>query len=238
LLGLRAAAVSEALTILRAPRRLVGITLFGLLSAVPYWTYPGGRIFPAVFFVVLLGVFIGPVTPWRGSSTANALDRSRRELVVAKVAAAMVFAVGYAPLWVALHAAYAWLSGGNLPAEGATGLRIGAGALLVFPLCAAFGVGVGLLCHNRCAAVLGMLLYLTAVEKWLPRVGGPDVAAYRPGLSGSQALDGATAMDRLLGGPATTQPAWLPVVIFGGWAAVAVAVGITVALRREVRATP
>jgi hypothetical protein len=112
------------------------------------------------------------------------------------------------------------------------------GALNVFPLCAAFGVGLGMLFTKRHVAVLGMLLYFTQVENRLPRYLGIDTATYLPGLSASQALDGLTAMDRVLGGPAVTQSAWwLARLVLFGWAAVAVAVGIAAALRRDVRAT-
>ncbi|HTF46248.1 MAG TPA: hypothetical protein VK735_02245 [Pseudonocardia sp.] len=207
-------AVSESGRSRFTPIHLAVAIVVGLLCLTPHFTYGDGRHqFLAITFVVLLGVFCGS-----GGG-------QQRAVPVAIVAA------GYALIWAATNIVAAQLRT-DLVATPAIWLRTSAGALVVFPLCALFGLGLGILFRNRSAAVIGMLLYLTHLEplfcRGLNGIGWSSAITYLPAMSAAKALDGLTAAHRVLGGFAVVQPAWLTLLVFIGWTALALLAGTAV----------
>jgi hypothetical protein len=156
------------------------------------------------------------------------------------VLVAAVAGVGYAVV-CSVFAVIGMLLGG----AGLTGtdlpdiLRVSAVSLLVFALWAVLGVGVGTLIGNQLAAILGVLIYLLLVEgivAGLATVSGlGHIDGYLPDGAAAGSLTGlaeASPFGGTFNGLAL--PWWLTLLIFAGYAALAVLAGAAATLRRDV----
>lgn len=113
-------------------------------------------------------------------------------------------------------------------------------AVVTFALWAALGVGVATLLSSQLAAIVAVLVYLLLVEQVVSGLvslsGLGQIESYMPGGAANTALtelaNEGTLAGTLLG--AGTTPWWLALLIFAGYAVLAVLAGAAVAQRRDV----
>jgi ABC-type transport system involved in multi-copper enzyme maturation permease subunit len=111
---------------------------------------------------------------------------------------------------------------GNELVIGADGIRSLAGGVLAGGLWAAIGVGVGAIIRNQVAAIVGVFVWLMALEEMIrPRLG--DLAHYLPGQAG---FGLALAF--------TTKIALFGAAVMLGWALIGTVGGLVVTRRRDV----
>lgn len=176
----------------------------------------------------------------RTITTSFLTASGRPQLIVAKaVVAGLVGAV------------YGAVSGiaGLLGAMFAGGLSVGLPpnllsvcglAVVTFALWGVLGVGVATLLSSQLAAIVAVLVYLLLVEQvvsWIISLSGlGQIEPYMPGGAANTALtelasEGTLAGTLMSGG---TLPWWLALLIFAGYAVVAVLSGAAVAQRRDI----
>jgi len=164
----------------------------------------------------------------------------RAQLIVAKaVVAGLVGAVYGAVSGIAgiLGAMFAGGLSGGVPENL---LAVCAVAVLTFALWGALGVGVATMMSSQLAAIVAVLVYLLLVEQvvsGLVSLGGwGQIESYMPGGAANTALtelaSEGTLAGTLLGGGTT--PWWLALLIFAGYAVLAVLAGAAIAQRRDV----
>jgi hypothetical protein len=132
------------------------------------------------------------------------------------------------------------LLGGGLPDTRPDALvGVCAAALLTFALWAVLGVGVATLLNNQLAALVSVLLYLLLVERIVSGLsslfGLGEIQEYLPGGAAKAVLTdlaSAGSLGSILGGG--TLPWWLALLIFAGYAAVALLGGAAAAQRRDI----
>ncbi|MDT7657854.1 MAG: type transport system permease protein, partial [Pseudonocardiales bacterium] len=109
----------------------------------------------------------------------------------------------------------------------------------VFALWAVLGVGLGTLINNQLAAIVGVLVYLLLVEQIISGLASLSnfgrIDDYLPGGSASASLTGLAGSEPFGGSfSGLGLPWWLALLIFFGYAAVAVLAGAAAAQRRDV----
>ncbi|MBA2322890.1 MAG: hypothetical protein H0V92_02320 [Pseudonocardiales bacterium] len=171
--------------------------------------------------------------------TTSYLAAPRRWLVTAAKAlvAALVGAV-YA-VASALAGVLGVVFAGGLPdIELDTLLAVCGAAVLTFGLWAVLGVGMGTLLNNELAAIVAVLLYLWPGEKIVSVIasltGLGQIEDYLPGGAADAVLTDLANASSLGGGSSGTLPWWLALLIFAGYAAVAVLAGAAAAQRRDI----
>ena len=132
------------------------------------------------------------------------------------------------------------LIGGGMPdAQPGSLFEVCGVAVLTFALWAVLGVGVAFVLNNQLAAIVTVLLYLLLVEQIVVGMAtlfglGP-IEDYLPGGAANAALTdlaNAGSLGGLLGGG--TLPWWLALLVFAGYALLAVLAGAAAAQRRDV----
>jgi len=195
----------------------------------------------AAKFAVVFGV-VSATSEYRHRTitTSYLTSPGRNQLLLAKVIVAAVAGVGYGAFCSVLGMLGMLLGGGTVSGgELATVLEVSATALLVFALWAVLGVGLGTLISNQLAAIVGVLVYLLLVEQIISGLASLSnlgrIDDYLPGGSATAALTG-LAESGPFGGTfgGLVLPWWLALLIFAGYAAVAVLAGAASARRRDV----
>jgi ABC-type transport system involved in multi-copper enzyme maturation permease subunit len=113
-------------------------------------------------------------------------------------------------------------------------------AVVTFALWGVLGVGVATLLSSQLAAIVAVLVYLLLVEQVVSGLvslsGLGQIESYMPGGAANTALtdlaNEGTLAGTLLG--SGTTPWWLALLIFAGYAALAVLAGAAVAQRRDI----
>jgi ABC-2 type transport system permease protein len=188
----------------------------------------------AVLFAIILGITIITTEFRHGTVTPTFLVEPRRErVIVAKAIAAVVVAIGFAVLSLAVVAAVAlpWLSIVDVPThlgDAEFAERVGQ-QLLSAVLWALMGVAIGAVVHSQVAALVGTLIWIFLGETLLVGAFGlldaDAVAAYLP-FHALDAADGTGGEDLLSyeGGIAMAL----------GWVALLGAVGTLRTQRRDI----
>jgi ABC-type transport system involved in multi-copper enzyme maturation permease subunit len=193
-------------------------------------------------FAVLFGVVTATSeVRHRTIATTYLTAPGRPQLMVAKVTVAALFGAGYAVV-CATCGLLGMLVGGGGAAAGAelgTVFEVSLAAVVVYALWAALGVGLGTLLNNQLTAVLGVLVYLLLVEQIVVAIvsleGSGRIDGYTPGGSASSVLTGLAEASPFGGSlSGLGLPWWLALMVFFGYAAVAVLAGAAAAQRRDV----
>jgi ABC-type transport system involved in multi-copper enzyme maturation permease subunit len=207
---------------------------------------------PALGMALALGSFSSKLAVVYGVICASAEFRHRTIttsfltapgrplLIVAKaVVAGLVGAVYGAVSAIAglLGAMFAGGLSGGVPENL---LAVCAVAVVTFALWGILGVGVATLLSSQLAAIVAVLVYLLLVEQVVSGLvslsGLGQIESYMPGGAASTALtelaNEGTLAGTLLGGG--NVPWWLALMIFAGYAAVAVLAGAAVTQRRDI----
>jgi len=156
---------------------------------------------------------------------------SRWPVIAAKALAVALVALLYAAVALALTAAVGlpWLAAedANLELGGGDAALAVTGRLLYAAISAVLGVGVGAVLRNQAAGLTVALVALLAVEPALAAV-SEDVAVYGPTGAGLALFGGQ--------GDATSEalPFGLGGLVYFGYAALLVAAGCVIAVRRDV----
>jgi ABC-2 type transport system permease protein len=213
----------------------------GLVSLVLGWVdLPAASLYYSLNFALLFAVLFGVVCAsaeyrHRTIATSYLVVANRPKLIVAKMVVAAAVGAGYALAATAMTIAGQLVSGFPLSAELPSMLQAGAGAVLVLASGAVLGVGLGSLIGKQLLAVLASILYLLVVEPVVVvLVDRPGVTTYLPGASADTALGGLTGGAQFGGGFGVTQPWWLMLLVFAGWAAVVGLAGTVAAQRRDI----
>jgi ABC-2 type transport system permease protein len=196
--------------------------------------------FSAKFAVVLGLVCATSESRHRTLATSYLTAPGRLQLLVAKVLVAGVLGAGYG-LFSSVFGLLGMVFGGGQVSGGEFGsvLQVSAVALLVFALWAVLGVGLGTLVNNQLAAIVGVLVYLLLVEQIISGLASLSnlgrIDDYLPGGSASTSLTGLAGSEPFGGGfGGFGLPWWLALLIFFGYALVAVLAGAAVAQRRDI----
>ena len=196
--------------------------------------------FSAKFAVVLGLVCATAENRHRTLATSYLTAPGRPQLLVAKVVVAAVLGAGYG-LFSALFGLLGMVFGGGQLTGGDFGsvLEVSAVALVVFALWAVLGVGLGTLVNNQLAAIVGVLVYLLLVEQIIGGLASLSnlgrIDDYLPGGSATASLTGLAGSEPFGGGfGAFGVPWWLALLIFFGYAVVAVLAGAAAAQRRDI----
>lgn len=199
----------------------------------------GLDIFSAKFAVLFGAVCATAEYRHRTITTSYLTAAGRAQLVVAKAVVAAVVGAGYGVVSAACGLLGMVLGGGDLSGGTGATLRLSALAVLLFALWAVLGVGVGMLISNQLAAIVVLLVYLMLAEKMVVNlVAISDIGHiddFVPGGAATATLNH-LADDGLLGGTLSTgtSPWWLTLLVFAGYAVVALLAGAAVAQRRDV----
>lgn len=201
-------------------------------------------VFVAPFAAVFGVVCAAAEFSHRTITTSYLTAPGRAQLVLAKVALAAGVGAGYALVCVPFGLLGIVL-GGNEMGSGAfsTVLGLTLVGMVVYALWAVVGVGIGMLIGNQIAAVLTVVLYLTLVELivelmaiWVFSL--ENIREFLPKGSADQTLAGFAgdvSIDRLLEAPTLdVTPWWVTLLVFSGYAAVAVLGGIAGAQHRDI----
>jgi ABC-type transport system involved in multi-copper enzyme maturation permease subunit len=191
-------------------------------------------------FAVVYGVICAATEFRHRTVTTSYLAEPRRVIVVGAKA---VVAGGVGALYAVAASAAGLLGvlmGGGMPdAQPDSLFEVCAVATLTFALWAVLGVGVAFLLNNQLAAIVTLLLYLLLVEQILVGVaslfGVGPIEDYLPGGAANTALTdlaSAGSLGGLLGGG--TLPWWLALLVFAGYALLALVAGAAAAQRRDV----
>ncbi|MBO0850764.1 MAG: hypothetical protein J2P20_14980 [Pseudonocardia sp.] len=195
--------------------------------------------FSAKFAVVFGAVCATGEYRHRTITTSYLTASGRAQLVLAKAVVAAVVGAGYGVVCAACGVLGMVLGGGDI--SGGTGavLRLSAMAVLVFALWAVLGVGVGMLISNQLATIVLVLVYLMLAEKMVVNLVAlgdlGHIDDFVPGGAATATLN-QLADDGLLGGTLTisTSPWWVTLLVFAGYAVLALLAGTAVAQRRDV----
>lgn len=177
---------------------------------------------------LLLYGIVGATGEFRHRTLAPAvlIEPFRARLTAARLVAYVVTAAALAVvmLVVAFVVGLPLLSGQPGPDLASSDLlQVAAGAVIVAVLCAALGIGIGVLVKNQVAGVVGILLWMfvleplvTLIDDWLVKI----------------SILGAAST---VGGDSSDEISWAGgVLVLGIWAAVFVAIGLFVDARRDV----
>lgn len=191
-------------------------------------------------FAVVYGVICAATEFRHRTITTSYLAEPRRVIVVgAKAAVAGAVGALYA-VAATIAGLLGVLMGGGMPdAQPDSLFEVCAVAVLTFALWAMLGVGVATLLNNQLAAIVSVLLYLLLVEQIIVGLAslfglGP-IEDYLPGGAANAALTdlaNAGSLGGLLGGG--TLPWWLALLVFAGYALLAVLAGAAATQRRDV----
>jgi ABC-2 type transport system permease protein len=198
--------------------------------------------FASKFAVVLGLVCATSESRHRTLTTSYLTAPGRPQLLLAKIVVAALFGVACA-LFSSVCGLLGMLIGGGGGAvsgtESGSVLGVSAVSVLVFALWAALGVGLGTLINNQLAAIVGVLVYLLLVEQIISGLASLSnlgrIDDYLPGGSASASLTGLAGSEPFGGSFGGLELSWwLALLIFFGYAAVAVLAGAAVAQRRDV----
>jgi ABC-type transport system involved in multi-copper enzyme maturation permease subunit len=164
----------------------------------------------------------------------------RAQLIVAKAAVAGLVGAVYGAVSAIVGLLGAMLAGGLSSGVPGNLIAVSAVAVVTFALWGVLGVGVATLLSSQLAAIVAVLVYLLLVEQvvsWMVSLSGlGQIESYMPGGAANTALTGlaseGTLAGSLMGGG--TLPWWMALLIFAGYAVVAVLGGAAVAQRRDV----
>ncbi|MDT7670785.1 MAG: type transport system permease protein [Pseudonocardiales bacterium] len=198
--------------------------------------------FAAKFAVVLGLVCATSENRHRTLTTSYLTAPGRPQLLLAKIVVGALFGAACA-VFSALFGLLGMLIGGGGGAVSGTEfssvLAVSAVSVLVFALWAVLGVGLGTLINNQLAAIVGVLVYLLLVEQIISGLASLSnfgrIDDYLPGGSASASLTGLAGSEPFGGSfSGLGLPWWLALLIFFGYAVVAVLAGAAAAQRRDV----
>jgi ABC-type transport system involved in multi-copper enzyme maturation permease subunit len=164
----------------------------------------------------------------------------RPQLIVAKAAVAGLVGAVYGAVSAIAGLLGAMLAGGLSSGVPGNLIAVSAVAVVTFALWGVLGVGVATLLSSQLAAIVAVLVYLLLVEQvvsWMVSlIGLGQIESYMPGGAANTALTGLAGEGTLAGTlmGAGTLPWWLGLLIFAGYAAVALLGGAAVAQRRDI----
>lgn len=189
---------------------------------------------------VVYGVICAATEFRHRTITTNYLAEPRRFVVVAAKATVAGGVGAVYALAASTAGLLGVLIGGGMPdAQPGPLFEVCGVAVLTFALWAVLGVGVAFVLNNQLAAIVTVLLYLLLVEQIVVGMAalfglGP-IEDYLPGGAANAALTdlaNAGSLGGLLGGG--TLPWWLALLVFAGYALLAVLAGAAAAQRRDV----
>ncbi|HEX4252378.1 MAG TPA: hypothetical protein VH008_31250 [Pseudonocardia sp.] len=195
--------------------------------------------FSAKFAVVLGLVCATAESRHRTLATSYLTAPGRPQLLVAKVVVAAVLGAGYG-LFSAVFGLLGMVFGGGQVTGSELGsvFEVSAVALVVFALWAVLGVGLGTLVNNQLAAIVGVLVYLLLVEQIIGGLASLSnlgrIDDYLPGGSATASLTGLAGSEPFGTFGGFGVPWWLALLIFFGYALVAVLAGAAAAQRRDI----
>ncbi|MGQ0480500.1 MAG: hypothetical protein ACT4O0_05650 [Pseudonocardia sp.] len=176
----------------------------------------------------------------RTITTSYLTAPGRPLLITAKALVAALVGAVYAAVCSLVGLLGALFGGGLSDGQAGSLLAVCAASVVTFALWAVLGVGVAMMLANQLVAIVGVLVYLMLVEQILVGLaaltGFGEIEEYLPGGSGGAVLTGLAGDDDLAGSLLTSGvlPWWLALVVFAGYAAVAVLAGAAVAQRRDI----
>jgi ABC-2 type transport system permease protein len=182
----------------------------------------------ALFVPLLLFGIVGATGEFRHRTLAPAvlIQPNRAKLTAARLIAYMLTAavVGAVMVVVAFVVGLPLLAGQpGSDLESSDLVTVAGGALIVAVLCAAVGVGIGVVVKNQVAGVVGILLWLFIIDPLLPLI---DDWLVKTSLIGASAT---------VGGAEADEVSWAGgVLVLGIWAAVWMTAGLLVDRRRDV----
>ena len=171
------------------------------------------------------------------TSYLTAPSRDRVLGAKAVVAAAAGATYGLAVVLAGLPAAFLGHGTEAVPNPGRL-VAVCAVGIVVCAVWGAFGVAIGAIVGNQLLALLGALGYFLLVETLLAAAfnaaRAPALAHYLPGDVGGAAL-ARLAEDRVTAfGPPGLPPWWLALLVFFGYVAAALWIGVVIARRRDI----
>jgi len=182
----------------------------------------------ALFVPLLLFGIVGATGEFRHRTLAPAvlIAPNRAKLTIARLLAYMITAalVGVAMVVVGFVIGLPLLGGQSGPDLASSDLvEVAGGAIIVAVLCAAIGVGIGVVVKNQVAGVVGILLWLFIIDPLLPLI---DDWLVKTSIVGASAT---------VGGAEPDEVSWAGgVLVLCIWAAVWVIAGVLVDRRRDV----
>jgi ABC-2 type transport system permease protein len=224
------------------------------LGVITVTTYGGGlSVTPALGLAIALGSFGAKLAAVYGVVSASGEFRhrtittsyltapGRAVLIAAKAVVAGLFGAVFAIVSSAVGVIGALIAGGWSDDQTGPVLAVAATSVVTFALWAALGVGIASVIGNQLVAITALLVYVLLVEQILGLIGSnvlgiENMAGYLPGGASEAALT-EVAGDDTLGGSLLgvgTVPWWLALLVFAGYAVVAVLAGAAVAQRRDV----
>ncbi|WP_028936761.1 hypothetical protein [Pseudonocardia spinosispora] len=221
---------------------LVGLALAeigGLTFSAPAPQALALSSFGSKFAVVFGVVCASSEFRHRTITTSYLTAPGRPQLLVAKVVVAAVVGAGYGLACWILGLLGILAGGGQMTSDELSSmLAIGAVGMMVFALWAVIGVGVGTLIDNQVGAILGVLVYLLLAEGLITGVARftdtGQIDEFLPGGSAAWALQGLVDNGAFSLSTGSPLPWWLALLIFFGYALVAVLAGAAVAQTRDV----
>lgn len=196
--------------------------------------------FAAKFAVVFGLVCASAEYRHRTITTSYLTAPGRPQLLVAKVVVAAVMGAVYAVVAAVLGLLGMLFGGATVTGSDlGTVVEVSAAAILVLALWAVLGVGLGTLINNQLAAIVSVLVYLLLVEQIISGLAALSelgrIDDYLPGGAASAVLTGLSG-EGLFGGAFSgmTLPWWVALLIFLGYAVVAVLAGAAGAQRRDI----
>ena len=186
-------------------------------------------------FAVVIGVLAVTTEYRHGTITPTLLAvPDRAKLVIGKLVAALLigFVLGLACIGVVVVVALLIFSGRGISsgASGSDVVRFLAGGAVSAALNAAFGVGLGAIVRNQVGAVIGVLVWGFVLEPLIGLIPGLKDVVPKWGLGGiSNEVAGTSSTAHAFG----QVPAGL---VFAGYCAICVALGIAFMRRRDVSA--
>lgn len=195
--------------------------------------------FAAKFAVVFGVVCASGEYRHRTITTSYLTAAGRPQLLVAKVVLAAVMGAVYAVVAALLGLLGMLIGGATVSGTDLNALlEVSAAAILVLALWAVLGVGLGTLINNQLAAIVSVLVYLLLVEQIISGLAALSdlgrIDDYLPGGAASTALTGLSGEGLFGGFSGMTLPWWVALLIFLGYAVVAVLAGAAGAQRRDI----
>lgn len=175
----------------------------------------------------------------RTVTTSYLTSPGRPQMLLAKVVVAGVVGAGYGLACSVLGLLGMLVGGGEISGQEYTALlEIGAVGMVVFALWSVIGVGIGTLIDNQVGAILGVLVYLLIVEGLMTGIAkftdAGQIDEYLPGGAAAWALQGLVDSGGFSLSVGSPLPWWLALLIFFGYALVAVLAGAAVAQTRDI----
>ncbi len=192
--------------------------------------------FPTVFvavFAATAGILMFSSESQHGTLTPTMTGQPSR-IVVAASKATVAAAVGMLLVLVSMGAAAAGSAiGGNALGETSTMLGDGGRAVLFGSLAASLGLGIGMITRQSAAAISGLLAWWLLVENLISLFVSETYTRFMPFAAGNAMLGTATGPEAEGFTSDVALTATENALVFGGYAAVAIAIGTALLYVRD-----